>query len=231
MTVLGGSSCSPRLFLPSESGSPAGSRPTVSSEVWRVAVPGRPAGSSHSHASDASQMPVRTVVMPIAQEFSPDVVLVSAGFDAADGHAPPLGGYKVSAKCFGFLTRQLMSLAGGRVVMALEGGHDLTAICDASEACVSALLGVQEPLSEEVLLKTPSLNGVRSLQKVLQVQSKYWQSVRRSQGGPLGRSFLSAESRDREETDAVNALASLSVHVLTTKRVPDEPMEHDEDSM
>ncbi|KAG7249089.1 hypothetical protein CRUP_004016, partial [Coryphaenoides rupestris] len=29
----------------------------------------------------------------------PDVVLVSAGFDAAEGHAPPLGGYKVSAKC------------------------------------------------------------------------------------------------------------------------------------
>lgn len=36
-----------------------------------------------------------------------------------------------------------MSLAGGRVVLALEGGHDLTAICDASEACVSALLGIQ----------------------------------------------------------------------------------------
>lgn len=34
-----------------------------------------------------------------------------------------------------------MGLAGGRVVLALEGGHDLTAICDASEACVSALLG------------------------------------------------------------------------------------------
>lgn len=44
---------------------------------------------------------------------------------------------------FSFLTRQLMSLAGGRVVLALEGGHDLTAICDASEACVSALLGIQ----------------------------------------------------------------------------------------
>lgn len=36
-----------------------------------------------------------------------------------------------------------MSLAGGRVVMALEGGHDLKAICDASEACVSALLGME----------------------------------------------------------------------------------------
>lgn len=37
--------------------------------------------------------------MPIAQEFSPDVVLVSAGFDAAEGNPAPLGGYKVSAKC------------------------------------------------------------------------------------------------------------------------------------
>ena len=36
-----------------------------------------------------------------------------------------------------------MMLAGGRVVLALEGGHDLTAICDASEACVSALLGLE----------------------------------------------------------------------------------------
>lgn len=43
--------------------------------------------------------PCRTVVMPIAQEFSPDVVLVSSGFDAAEGHPAPLGGYKVTAKC------------------------------------------------------------------------------------------------------------------------------------
>uniref|UniRef100_UPI003AB0830C histone deacetylase 4-like n=1 Tax=Centroberyx gerrardi TaxID=166262 RepID=UPI003AB0830C len=83
----------------------------------------------------------RSVVMPVAQQFSPDVVLVSAGFDAVEGHQSPLGGYNVSAKCFGQLTQLLMGLAGGRVVMALEGGHDLTAICDASEACVSALLG------------------------------------------------------------------------------------------
>lgn len=41
-----------------------------------------------------------------------------------------------------------MGLAGGRVVMALEGGHDLTAICDASESCVAALLG--DPVREEV---------------------------------------------------------------------------------
>lgn len=49
----------------------------------------------------------------------------------------------VTSPGFGFLTRQLMSLAGGRVVLALEGGHNLEAICDASEACVSALLGME----------------------------------------------------------------------------------------
>uniref|UniRef100_A0A8L0DTX2 Histone deacetylase n=1 Tax=Oncorhynchus mykiss TaxID=8022 RepID=A0A8L0DTX2_ONCMY len=135
----------------------------------------------------------RTVVMPIAQEFSPDVVLVSSGFDAAEGHPAPLGGYKVTSKCFGFLTRQLMGLAGGRVIMALEGGHDLTAICDASEACVSALK----------------------------------QFINSS----VGLSYLGAQRRDCEETDAVNALASLSVGVLTSRSHPDEPMEQDEDSM
>uniref|UniRef100_A0A3P8UUV4 Histone deacetylase n=1 Tax=Cynoglossus semilaevis TaxID=244447 RepID=A0A3P8UUV4_CYNSE len=172
----------------------------------------------------------RSVVMPIAQEFSPDVVLVSAGFDAAEGNPAPLGGYKVSAKCFSFLTRQLMSLAGGRVVLALEGGHDLTGICDASEACVSALLGIQEPLSEEVLLQKPNANAVRSLQAVIKIQSQYWQSVK-AQSGSVSLSYLAAQRRDCEETDAVNALASLSVGVLSGKSLSDEPMEHDSDSM
>ncbi|XP_067096785.1 histone deacetylase 4-like [Osmerus mordax] len=170
----------------------------------------------------------RTVVMPIAQEFSPDMVLVSSGFDAAEGHPAPLGGYLVTPRCFGFLTRQLMGLAGGRVVLALEGGHDLTAICDASEACVSALLGVEEPLSEEVLLQKPSPNGVRSLQRVLQIHGQYWPCVQ-AYSSSVSLSFLGAQRTECEETDAVNALASLSVGVL--KSLSDEPMEHEEDTM
>ncbi|XP_039602786.1 histone deacetylase 7 isoform X2 [Polypterus senegalus] len=172
----------------------------------------------------------RTVVMPIAQEFSPDVVLVSAGFDAADGHPPPLGGYKVSAKCFGFLTRQLMRLAGGRLVLALEGGHDLTAICDASEACVAALLGKEDTLPDEVLQQRPNVDGISSLETVLQVQSQYWKSVVRFIS-TIGYSFIEAQKHDKEEADTVTALASLSVGVqpgvIVEKRSHDEPMEED----
>ncbi|TRY81902.1 hypothetical protein DNTS_034455, partial [Danionella cerebrum] len=144
-----------------------------------------------------------------------DVVLVSSGFDAAEGHPAPLGGYKVTAKCFGFLTHQLMTLAGGRVVLALEGGHDLTAICDASEACVSALLGIQEPLPESTLLQAPCANAVLSLQRLLNIHSQYWSSLKPLMGS-IGLSFLAAQKSECEETDTLNAMASLSVAVLTT---------------
>nr|XP_061841670.1 histone deacetylase 7-like isoform X1 [Nerophis lumbriciformis] len=160
----------------------------------------------------------RAVVMPIAHEFSPDVVLVSAGFDAVEGHSPSLGGYTVTAKCFGFLTRQLMSLAGGRLVLALEGGHDLKAICDASEACVSALLGLEvEPLAQSVLDKKPSDNAVQSLLSVIQVQGEYWQSVKDS-ASTVQLSYLQAQRswqrswlRRDSDSEAVDAMATLSM--------------------
>uniref|UniRef100_A0A667YN97 histone deacetylase n=1 Tax=Myripristis murdjan TaxID=586833 RepID=A0A667YN97_9TELE len=153
----------------------------------------------------------RTVVMPIANEFAPDMVLVSSGFDVVEGHAPPLGGYKLTAKCFGYLTRQLMGLAGGRLVLALEGGHDLTAICDASEACVSALLGNElDPLPEDVLQQRPNLNAVHSMEKVLEAHSKYWRSLQRS-ASTLGCSLSEALRHETEEAETVTAMASLSV--------------------
>ncbi|KAL1272183.1 hypothetical protein QQF64_028045 [Cirrhinus molitorella] len=168
----------------------------------------------------------RTVVMPIANEFAPDLVLVSAGFDAVEGHPPPLGGYKLTSKCLGHLTKQLMGLAGGRVVLALEGGHDLRAICDASEACVSALLGIElEPLSADVLKQRPNENAVSSIDKVLENHSKYWRSVQRS-ASSAGLSLLEAQRGDSEENETVTAMASLSVAAME-KRTEDEPMEEE----
>uniref|UniRef100_A0A8C6MNQ5 Histone deacetylase n=1 Tax=Moschus moschiferus TaxID=68415 RepID=A0A8C6MNQ5_MOSMO len=172
----------------------------------------------------------RTIVKPVATEFDPDMVLVSAGFDALEGHAPPLGGYKVTAKCFGHLTKQLMTLADGHVVLALEGGHDLTAICDASEACVNALLGNElEPLAEDVLHQTPNTNAVISLQKIIEIQSKYWKSVR-TVAMPRGCALAGAQLQ--EETETVSALASLTVDVeqpfaQEDNRTAGEPMEEE----
>ncbi|KAM5327455.1 histone deacetylase 4 isoform 9-T11 [Glossophaga mutica] len=170
----------------------------------------------------------RMVVMPIASEFAPDMVLVSSGFDAVEGHPTPLGGYHLSAKCFGYLTKQLMGLAGGRIVLALEGGHDLTAICDASEACVSALLGDElEPLPEEVLQRRPNANAVRSMEKVVEIHSQYWRSLQRLPS-PAAYSLVEAQKRENEEAETLTAMASLSVGVKPAERRPDEePMEEE----
>ena len=42
---------------------------------------------------------------------------------------------------FGHMTREVMSLADGKVVLALEGGYDISSICDSAELSVRALLG------------------------------------------------------------------------------------------
>ncbi|KAM5288278.1 histone deacetylase 7 isoform 3-T3 [Ctenodactylus gundi] len=170
----------------------------------------------------------RIVVMPIAQEFSPDLVLVSAGFDAAEGHPAPLGGYHVSAKCFGYMTQQLMNLAGGAVVLALEGGHDLTAICDASEACVAALLGNKvDPLSEEGWKQKPNLNAIHSLEAVIRVHSKYWSCMQRLASCPD--SWVPRiPGADAEEVETVTALASLSVGILAEDRPSEQLVEEEE---
>ena len=51
---------------------------------------------------------------------------------------------------FGHMTTELQTLAGGKVVLVLEGGYDLPSICDASESCMRALLGeeVSKPCKE-----------------------------------------------------------------------------------
>uniref|UniRef100_A0AAQ4PW23 Histone deacetylase n=1 Tax=Gasterosteus aculeatus aculeatus TaxID=481459 RepID=A0AAQ4PW23_GASAC len=161
----------------------------------------------------------RSVVMPIAQQFSPDVVLVSAGFDAVEGHQSPLGGYNVSAKCFGQLTQLLMGLAGGRVIMALEGGHDLTAICDASEACVAALLG--EPWPQE----KPCPKAWASLERVIEIQDKHWsclQSLSQTSGHSLSDDPVGARGQsEKDEAETVSAMASLSVDVERPGSDPD----------
>ena len=83
------------------------------------------------------------VLLPVAREFAPDLVLVSAGFDAAEGD--PLGSMRISPSGYAQMTERVGALARGRVVLALEGGYDLEAISRSAEACLRVLLGEPPP--------------------------------------------------------------------------------------
>ncbi|KAF5403363.1 Histone deacetylase [Paragonimus heterotremus] len=91
--------------------------------------------------SDAEYLAaMRCVVLPVAHEFQPDMILISAGFDAASGHGEALGGYAVSPGTFAWITRQCMALVNGRVVLALEGGYNPEVVSECVAACLNALL-------------------------------------------------------------------------------------------
>lgn len=114
------------------------------------------------------------IIMPIAYEFNPELVLVSAGFDAAIGD--PLGGCKVTPEAYGYFTHWLSSLAAGRIILCLEGGYNVNSVAYAMTMCAKALLGDPMP----VLQHTQKVNGscIETIQKVLSVQQKYWKSLR-----------------------------------------------------
>ncbi|XP_038154361.1 histone deacetylase 6 [Cyprinodon tularosa] len=115
------------------------------------------------------------VVMPIATEFNPGLVLVSAGFDAARGD--PLGGYNVSPEGYAHLTHMMMSLAGGRVLVILEGGYNLTSISDSMAMCTSVLLG-DPPPSLVTPLPPPHHCAVATIREVIRQHLPYWRSLR-----------------------------------------------------
>lgn len=92
--------------------------------------------------SDAFRDAMRSVVLPMMRKFQPDMVLISAGFDAHA--ADPLAQMALTTEDFSWVTRELCALAadccGGRVVSTLEGGYDLGALAASSAAHVRALM-------------------------------------------------------------------------------------------
>uniref|UniRef100_A0A673VCU0 Protein deacetylase HDAC6 n=1 Tax=Suricata suricatta TaxID=37032 RepID=A0A673VCU0_SURSU len=114
------------------------------------------------------------LVLPIAYEFNPELVLVSAGFDAAWGD--PLGGCHVSPEGYAHLTHLLMGLANGRIILILEGGYNLTSISECMAACTRSLLGDPPPLL--TLSRPPLSKALASITKTIQVHRRYWHSLR-----------------------------------------------------
>lgn len=82
------------------------------------------------------------VLVPSTRSFKPDLILISAGFDAAAGD--PLGGCSVTPQLFGLLTREILKLstetAHGRVLLALEGGYNVDVLAECVEDVMTALV-------------------------------------------------------------------------------------------
>ena len=115
-------------------GTGAESETGIGNIVNRPLPPG--AGSAEFRAAMSGH------ILPALDEFAPDLVLISAGFDA---HADdPLAGLNFSDDDYAWITRKLLEIAdrraGGRLVSALEGGYDLRALASSSAAHVRELM-------------------------------------------------------------------------------------------
>jgi len=86
-------------------------------------------------------------LVPAADEFRPELVIISAGFDSRAGD--PLGRFQVTDAGFRRLTKIAMDIAarhaGGRVVSTLEGGYSLRGLASAAAAHVHTLVGDPAP--------------------------------------------------------------------------------------
>ena len=132
-----------------------------------------------------------SVFFPIIKEFSPDLLIISAGFDSAIGD--PLGQIGVSPAGYAYMTWGLRNLCQKTAVI-LEGGYDLEALERSSEAVIKTLLvnpsdidGFNSLLAElaeregltRQKFESESLSDVResfrqTASKVAKAHSKYW---------------------------------------------------------
>ncbi|MDQ3033435.1 MAG: histone deacetylase [Myxococcota bacterium] len=92
----------------------------------------------------------RSAVLPLVEGFAPDLVLVSAGYDAHA--ADPLSSMRLDAESYAAMATAIVEvserLGHGRVGFVLEGGYDLTAIEQSVEATVRAACGEKSAFAE-----------------------------------------------------------------------------------
>ena len=112
------------------------------------------------------------LLVPVAVQFKPDIILVSAG---QDGHVnDPLGGMKVTSAGFGYLASIVKKLAEstcGRTAFVLEGGYDLEALAESVIEIINADEEVDVPIPEN-----SEVSGVvkERVEEVMAVQGNWW---------------------------------------------------------
>lgn len=133
-----------------------------------------------SGAGDREYVAVfHTVVAPIIEAYKPQLILVSAGFDAH--RSDPLGGMSLTEDGYEHMMQILMHLAAelchDRLVLTLEGGYDLAALRDSVSRLLTILCSY-DPDKGTVPVQ-PDLEDFNSsfktrLRDVLNTQRKYW---------------------------------------------------------
>ena len=88
---------------------------------------------------------IENKLVPAIQKFNPDLIIISAGFDAHEND--PLAQIELSTECYGEMTRQLVDVANdvceGRILSMLEGGYDYSALGDSVQLHVETLFNHQ----------------------------------------------------------------------------------------
>jgi acetoin utilization deacetylase AcuC-like enzyme len=127
-----------------------------------------PAGSGDAVVATAFDR----IVLPVLDSYAPELVLVSAGFDASA--RDPLAQLQLSADAFGWMARELARVAerwaSGRLALVLEGGYDLMAL-EAGLRCAleGALLGHSAEL--------PRAPDDEAVERAARVARKAWAVV------------------------------------------------------
>jgi len=117
----------------------------------------------------------RAVVLPVVREFAPQLVLVSAGFDAHE--RDPLGGMRLTTGAFAAFATWLCELADvsalGRIVLVTEGGYDLVAF----GACLQATLRALAGEGTSAAPSSPTERGLMAVELVRAAQKRYWRGL------------------------------------------------------
>ncbi len=116
------------------------------------------------------------ILEPIALEYKPELILVSAGFDPFV--KDPLGGMKVTGEGFGALAGLVQGIArracDGKILITLEGGYNPEGLQKGVRAVLQTLLGSPSPVPEIA----PSKGVKEVISRIISVQKKYWKSLK-----------------------------------------------------
>jgi len=113
------------------------------------------------------------VFMPIVREFDPQLFIISAGFDCAAGDL--LGPMRVTPLGFAHMTQMVLNATPGRVVLALEGGYDLTCTALGAQSCIETMLG-RVPASYTDTL-SPHTSGLADILESIRCQREHWKCL------------------------------------------------------